>query len=158
MKTLKVLTIVAITGLVGTVTANACPLGGENNAMCQKQEKCEKQKKCQKNKKYNRGEMKEIYNKLDLTPEQQSAMTEHRKDMREQMQAKRAQRHGERGMADMGKFVSSNGFDKEGFIAMATERSQDRIEMRANMFENKINILTEEQRVKLISLIQEKQK
>jgi len=152
MKTLKVLTIVAITGLVGTIAANACPLGGENNAMCQKQEKC------QKNKKYNRGEMKEIYKKLDLTPEQQSAMKAHRKSMREQRQAKRAQMQGERGMAGMSKFVSVNGFDKEGFIAMATQRSQSRIEIHANMFENKINILTEEQRVKLISLIQEKQK
>jgi len=158
MKTLKVLTIVAITGLIGTVAANACPLAGENNAMCQKQEKCEKQNKCQKDKKYNRGEMKEIYKKLDLTPEQQSAMQAHRKSMREQRQAKRAQMHGERGMAGMSKFVSVNGFDKEGFIAMATQRSQDRIEMHANMFEKKINILTEEQRVKLTSLIQEKQK
>jgi len=152
MKTLKVLTIVAITGLVGATAANACPSFGDKRGMC------EKQNECQKNKKYNRGEMKEIFQKLDLTTEQQSAMQAHRKSMREQRQAKRAQMHGERGMAGMSKFVTVNGFDKEGFIAMATQRSQDRIEMHANMFEKKINILTEEQRVKLTSLIQEKQK
>lgn len=153
MKTLKVLTIVAITGLVGTVAANACPSSfGDKRAVC------EKQIKCQKNKKYNRGEMREVYQKLNLTPEQQSAMQEHRKSMRELRKAKRAQKHGERGLQGMSKFVSVNGFDKEAFIAEATQKAQSRIEMRANMFENKINILTEEQRINLISLIQEKQK
>jgi Spy/CpxP family protein refolding chaperone len=153
MKTLKVLTIVAITGLVGTVAANACPASfGDKKAMC------EKQNKCQKKKKHNRGEMREIYQKLNLSPEQQSAMQEYRKSMREQRQAKRAQMQGERGIEGMSKFVSVNGFDKEAFIAEATQRSQERIEMHANMFEKKINILTEEQRAKLISLIQEKQK
>jgi len=158
MKTLKVLTIVAITGMVGATAANACPSGAEKRAMCSKQEKCEKQIKCQKNKHYNKGEMKKIYKELDLTPEQQSAMKANREGMREQRQSKRAQMHSERGMAGMSKFVSANGFDKQGFIDMATKRNQNRIEMRANMFENKINILTAEQRVKLVTLLQEKQK
>jgi len=158
MKTLKVLTIVAITGLAGTVAANACPSNGQNKKMCEKQEKCEKQNKCQKNKHYNKGAMKKIYKELDLTPEQQSAMKANREGMREQRQAKRVQMHSERGMAGMSKFVSANGFDKQGFIEMAMIRNQNRIEMRANMFENKINILTAEQRVKLVTLLQEKSK
>lgn len=161
MKTLKVLTIVAITGLVGVVSANACPSGGENKAQCQKnkQETCQtkKQKACQKNK-HQKGAMKEIFQKLELTSEQKSAMKSHRKDMRKQMQAKRAQMHGERGMVGMSKFVSAKGFDKQGFMDMASQRSKKMAQRRADMFEKKISILTAEQRVKLVSLLQEKQK
>lgn len=169
MKTLKVLTIVAITGLVGVVSANACPSGGENKAQCQKnkqetcqtkkQEACQtkKQKSCQNNK-HQKGVMKETFQKLELTSEQKSAMKSHRKDMRKQMQAKRAQMHGERGMAGMSKFVSAKGFDKQGFMDMASQRSKKMAQRRADMFEKKISILTAEQRVKLVSLLQEKQK
>ena len=93
--------------------------------------------------------MKKIFKQLDLTSEQKMAMKSHRKGMKEQMKAKRgqmkakrAQMHGERGMAGMSKFISANGFDKQGFMTMASKRSQNRAEMRANMFEQKMNILT----------------
>jgi len=56
----------------------------------------------------------------------------------------------------MSTFVSADGFDKQGFMELAAQRSQKRIEMRANMFEQKMNILTAEQRVKLVTLLQEK--
>ena len=100
--------------------------------------------------------MKKIFKQLDLTSEQKMAMKSHRKGMKEQMKAKRAQMKGERGMAGMSKFISANGFDKQGFMEMASKRSQNRAEMRANMFEQKMNILTSEQRVKLATLLQEK--
>ena len=145
MKTLKVLTIVAITGLVGTVAANACPLGGEKNAMCQKR-------------KDNRADMKEIFQKLDLTSEQKVAMKENRKEMRVHMKEKRSQKQSKHGMANMSEFVSANGFDKEAFIAKAMQKSKTMIEMRADRFEKTMNILTPEQRVKLVTLLQEKQK
>ena len=167
MKTLKVLTIVAITGLAGTVVANACPKNGQKQAQCQTKQQNNKQDKCQKNKHQKhsskKGEMKKIFKQLDLTSEQKMAMKSHRKGMKEQMKAKRgqmkakrAQMHGERGMAGMSKFISANGFDKQGFMDMASKRSQNRTEMRANMFEQKMNILTSEQRVKLATLLQEK--
>lgn len=155
MKTLKVLTIVAITGLVGTVAANACPSNGQKNEQCQ----TNKQDKCQKNKRQkhraNKSEMKKIFQQLDLTAEQKTAMKSQRKGMREQMKANRAE-HGKRGMSSMSTFISADGFDKQGFMELAAERSQKRAEMRANMFEQKINILTAEQRVKLLTLLQEK--
>ncbi len=158
MKTLKVLTIVAITGLAGTVAANACPSAGLNKAQCQ----TNNQKKCQKgdykNNKHNRSEMKEIFQKLDLTDEQKSAMKANRKEMRAQMKEKRSKRNAKRGMANMSGFVSAEGFDKEAFIAKATEKSQTMIEMRANRFEERMNILTPEQRIKFVTLLQEKQK
>ncbi len=85
-------------------------------------------------------------------------MQEQRKGMRKQMQAKRDKMRGERGMASMSKFISANGFDKQGFMDMAAQRSQKMVEMRADMIEKKMNILTDEQRVKLVALLQEKQK
>jgi protein CpxP len=151
MKTLKVLTIIAITGLAGTVAANACPSNGQNKQICKKQ------KICQKNKGH-RGDMKEIFQKLDLTDAQKSVMRENRQDMREKMKGKRSQRKDKRGMENMSEFVSANGFDKQAFIAKATQRSQAMIEMRANRFEKTMNILTPEQRVKFVTLLQEKQK
>ena len=160
MKTLKVLTIVALTGLAGTVIANACPSNGQNQEQCQTKQQNNKQDKCQKNKHHKRtakkAEMKKIFKQLDLTSEQKMAMKSHRKGMKEQMKAKRAQMHGKRGMAGMSKFISADGFDKQGFMEMVSQRSQQRAEMRANMFEQKMNILTAEQRVKLATLLQEK--
>lgn len=149
MKTLKVLTIVAITGFVGITASNACPQNA--NAMCPKQTKCDKQ-----GKHYNKGEMKELYTKLDLTAEQQSAMKTLRESMREQRKAQRNNMQSQHGMSAMGQFVSTEGFDKQGFIDMAMQKSKDRIEMKANMFEQKMNILTPEQRAKFVSLLQEK--
>ena len=163
MKTLKVLTIAAITGLIGVTAANACPSNKGNGMNCPKQEICEKQNKGMMNKHMmnkhdKRKEMKEIYQKLDLTAEQKSAMKADRASMREYRKAQRGKMHGQHGMAGMSKFISSDGFDKQGYIDMATQRSQKRIEMRATMFEKKIKILTEEQRVKLMTLLEEKSK
>lgn len=153
MKTLKVLTIVAITGLAGSVALNASPSNGQNNQQCQAN-KCDK---CQiKKHARNKNKMKKIFQQLDLTPEQKTAMKSLRKGMREEMKAKRAEMRAKRGMSGMGAFVSANGFDKQGFLELAAHRSQKRAEMRANMFEQKMNILTPEQRVKLATLLQEK--
>lgn len=145
MKTLKVLTIVAITGLVGATSVYAGPPCKANDKMCEKR-------------KDKRADMKEIFQQLDLTTEQQSALKVNRKEMRAQMKEKRSQRQGRHGMANMSGFVSAEGFDKEAFIAKATEKSQTMIEMRADRFEKTMNILTPEQRVKLVTLLQEKQK
>ena len=164
MKTLKVLTIVAITGLIGATAANASPSNKGNGENCPKQEKCEKPEKCKKQNKGKMGkhdkrsEMKEIYQKLDLTAEQKSAMQANRKEMREYRKAQRAKMKGGHGIAGINKFISADGFDKQAFVDMATQRSKQRIEMRAVMFEKKINILTAEQRVKLMTLLEEKSK
>lgn len=150
MKTLKVLTIVAITGLAGTVAANACPAGA-NKTMCQKKEMC-------KSKKGKRGEMKELFEKLDLTSEQKTSMKENRQKMHVQMKERRAQKHAKHSMLNMSEFVSANGFDKQAFIEMSMQKAQSRIEKRAERFAKTMHILTPEQRIKLVTLLQEKQK
>lgn len=145
MKTLKVLTIVAFTGLVGATSVHASPFNMENKKMCHEN-------------KEHRNDMKEIFKKLDLTSEQQNAMKENRQAMREQMKEKRTHMNRKRGMADMSEFVSVDGFDKQGFVSKATQKAQMMIDMRADRFEKTMNILTPEQRVKLVALLQERQK
>lgn len=134
MKTLKTLTIVAVTGLVGLTALNACP-SDRSEGMKHKKE-----------------QMKGMFKKLDLTSEQKVQMKSMRKEMHAQMKEKRSQG---RGMGQMGKFVSANGFDKQGFVAMATTKSQEMILVRADMFEKRMNILTPEQRTKFAQLLQE---
>ena len=145
MKTLKVLAIVAMTGLVGATAVHAGPACKENDKMCQKRND-------------NRAAMQEIFQKLDLTAEQQSALDENRKQMRAQMMQIRSERHGKQGMANMGAFVSAEGFDKQAYIDDAMKKAQNRIEKRAEGFEKTINLLTPEQREKFATLLKEKQK
>ena len=140
MKTLKTLTIVAITGLVGLTAVNACPMRGND---------------MHKGMKHQRGEMKKMLQSLDLSSEQKEQM----KALRQEMKAQHKERREAmiKGRGKMGSFVSANGFDKQGFIEMATKRSQMMIQRRADMFEKRMNILTPEQRTKFAQLIQEKQ-
>jgi len=145
MKTLKVLTIVTVTGLVGATAVYAGPNCKKSDVQCQKRME-------------NRTAMKEIFQKLELTPEQQSAMQENRKAMRAQMKEIRSQRQGKRGMAHMGAYVSVEGFDKQAFIDDAIKKAQSRIEKRAEGFEKTITILTPEQRETFATLLKEKQK
>ena len=145
MKTLKVLTIVAITGLVGATAVHAGPNCKKDDKQCQKRIE-------------NRSAMKEIFQQLDLTAEQQSALRENRQGMRAQMKEIRSKRQGKRGMAHMGAYVSAEGFDKQAFMDDAMKKAQSRIEKRAEGFEKTINILTPEQREKFATLLKEKQK
>ena len=103
MKTLKVLTIVAMTGLVGATAVHAGPNCNKGDKQCQKRVE-------------NRAAMKDIFQQLDLTAEQEEALKQHRKAKRAQMQEMRSQRQGKRGMAHMGAYVSADGFDKQAFI------------------------------------------
>ena len=151
MKTLKTLTIVVVTGLVGLTAVQACPSGaykGSGEKSC----KSYKQKKSQ---------MKGMFKQLDLTAEQKEQMQALRKEMQVQRKANRkANREGKqcngKRKGQMGQFVSAEGFDKEGFVAYATQKSQVKINMRAEMFEKRMNILTPEQRTKFSELLQEK--
>ena len=145
MKTLKVLTIVALTGLIGAAAVYAGPACKKNDALCQKRIE-------------NRTNMKEIFEKLDLSGEQQSALRENQKEMRAQMMQMRSQRQGKQGMAHMGAFVNTDGFDKQAYMDDAMKKAKNRIEKRAEGFEKTVNILTPEQREKFAALLKEKQK
>ena len=144
MKTLKILTIVAITGLVGLTAVNACPMDGGN--------------KMHKGMKHKKAQMKKVFKELDLTAAQKEQMQALRQEMKAQHKERRSAMIKGRGMSQMGTFVSANGFDKQAFIEMATKRSQTMIQRRADMFEKRMNILTPEQRTKFAELLQGKAK
>lgn len=142
MKTLKVLAIVAVTGLVGMATVHANSKDANGSSFCKKI-------------KSHKGEMKEIFKQLNLSDTQKTALKENRDSMRSQMKVHRAKRHGQR-MENMAKFISKKGFNKEAFMKMQSEKSAKRSTAKADNFAKVIAILTPEQRIKLVKILQEK--
>jgi len=144
MKTFKILTILAITG------ATAITAGNIDHKECTNQyniaigdhasqpQMHKKQKRANRNRGINR-----LLHKLDLTETQKNQIKEIRKSMR---QARKAERKNHRGQLGLKKFVSVDGFDKEGFIEASQERSKAMTGVRAEMMEKFIAVLTPEQR------------
>lgn len=145
MKKLKVLAIVAVTGLVGMNSVYANSVQDVNDAP-----------KYKKLKPY-KSEMKRIFQKLELNDTQKEAIKSNRKSMRLEMKTHRKGMHGHT-MERMGEFISKEGFDKKAFILMRTKNMEKVIKIRANNFVKLVNILTPEQRVKLVEVLQEKKK
>ena len=148
MKTLKVLAVVAVTGLVSMTGLNA----SNDEASYAKIEN----PKFAPLGKHKKGHMRGLFRQLDLTSEQKEQMKVLGQEMKAQHKERKFAMIKGRGMAKMSQYVSANGFDKQGFIDMATTKSQTMIHKRADMFEKRMNILSSEQRVKLVSLMQEK--
>ena len=156
MKTLKVLTIVAVTGVVGVMTLNANPMNMEKRAMmmeyCQgeKSTKGKADKGMNKHHKMRKNPMMKIFRELDLTQEQRATLKAHRKTTKMQRKAEREKMFKERKIE---RFVTVDGFNREAFMQSATQNSKRMIEMRADKFETMIGVLTPEQRLKLIELL-----
>lgn len=148
MKTLKVLTIVAVTGVVGVIALNAQPMNMEKRAMMM--EHCQGTKGMKRHHAMHKNPMMKIFKELDLTQEQRATLKVNRKATKMQRKAEREKMFKERKIE---RFVTVDGFDREAFIQSATQNSQRMIEMRADKFETMIGILTPEQRVKLIELL-----
>lgn len=156
MKTLKVLTIVAVTGVVGVMTLNAQPINMEKCKMMKQQCNAEKKAACKsykgmnKHHKMRKNPMIKIFRELDLTGEQRATLKANRQARKMQRKAEREKMFKERKIE---KFVTVDGFDREAFIQSATQNSKRMIEMRADKFETMIGVLTPEQRLKLIELL-----
>ena len=155
-KTLKVLTIAAVTGVVGVMTLNAQPMNMEKRAMmmehCQgeKSSKGKADKGMKKYHKMRKNPMMKIFKELDLTGEQRATLKANRKATKMQRKAEREKMFKERKIEN---FVTVDGFNREAFIQSATQNSKRMIEMRADKFETMIGVLTPEQRLKLIELL-----
>jgi len=143
LKTLmKTLSIVTIAGVVGLTTVHAQPLdNGEGYGNV---------KGMMQHHKGKHNKMRAIFKQLNLTNAQKKALKANRKAQREGMRAKRAQR---RVSHNMGKFISVNGVDRAGMIAQATKRATERANMRADMLEKTLRILTAEQKTKFVALL-----
>ncbi len=155
-KTLKVLTIVAITGVAVVMTLNAQPMNMEN---CKKMKQyCNAEKNAtgkshkgmNKHHKMRKNPMMKIFKELDLTGEQRATLKAHRKATKMHRKAKREKMFKERKIE---RFVTVDGFNREEFIQSATQNSKRMIEMRADKFETMIGVLTPEQRLKFVELL-----
>jgi len=151
MKTLKILTIVAVTGLTGALAQgmqhkgdcdNTERMGKNYSHSMHKGDKRKKNHKANPNRRINK-----LLRNLDLTETQKNQLKGIRKSM---WQARKAQRKALRGSMGLKKFVSVDGFDKSGFILASQERAKEMSKVRADMMEKIIAVLTPEQRIALV--------
>jgi len=148
MKTLKILTIIAITGTVGIMAQGA---GQEGQGNCTNQYNITigdqaSNRKMQRRKNPNR-RINRLLHKLDLSEAQKTKLGEIRKQMQ---QARKIQQKKLRGSMNLKKFVSVDGFDKEEFVAATEGRAKEMANVRADMMEKFITVLTPEQRIELV--------
>lgn len=148
MTLLKTLTIISIAGIMGATTLSAEPfMMGEH---------CKSEKGMYKGHKGKHDNMRQIMQELNLTDEQKATLKADRQAMRETMKAKRATMKGaSRGMSQ---FVTVNGVDRNAMIAQATERATNMANMRADRIEKLMSILTPEQKIKFVELLQAQKK
>jgi len=148
MKTFKILTIIAVTGLTATMAQNSKAYDDSNHP-CQMQRGDGSHSHMQK-KRFNRNSNKRLnrmLRTLNLSDEQKTQLRDIRQSAR---QANRTKRQEAKGLASLKKFISVDGFDKSGFTVLAESKSRDMIGTRADMLEKVINILTPEQRIELV--------
>jgi Spy/CpxP family protein refolding chaperone len=119
---------------------------------------------------FRRGVAGKTMRQLDLTRDQRKQLREMMKEQRKELRAKRRayrdqnkKRNGVFKGLDVSKFMSVDNFDKEAFVkaqqdmfnkrkAANADRIKKNMQERADMMEKVFNILTPEQRVKLIQL------
>lgn len=161
MKRLKTLTIVAITGLTGTMVLNASGMGYDESNCGDRAGMMEKhgadighgmhRGDGRMGHGMHRGDHRHgivgIIKHLDLTDTQKQKLKDLRSDFRKNMQEHRKTT---RKSQEMAKFISSDGFDKAGFVANSESKIKERVSARADMMEKAFAILTAEQRVELV--------
>ncbi len=154
MTTLKTLTVVSITVLLGAVTLQANETQTEKKAMLLEQPHGEKHTRLiqQDQNKIHRNHMIQQLNKLALTEEQKEMLKTYGKKKREERKNAKVKLLK---APTMGDFVTLDGFDKEAFIHSATGNAKHKITSKANSFAYTISILTAEQKATLVSILKE---
>ncbi len=155
MKTLKVLTIVALTGTIGLMAGsgdyqekNGCT--NQYTIAIGNHVTDRKIHRKNLNRRINR-----LLRKLDLSEAQKSKLKEIRTEMQ---QSRKIEQKKYRGSMRLQKFVSVDGFDREGFIHASTDRAARMAKRRADMLEKFITVLTPEQRLELVERLQKRGK
>jgi len=151
MKTLKILTIVAITGATGIMAGTAEHKGqsdctNQYNITIGDHASDTTMQKRQHRKNPNR-RINHLLRKLNLSEAQRIQLKEIRKEIQ---QARKIQRKSLKGSISLKKFVSVDGFDKEGFINASADRAAKLVKIRADLMEKFISVLTPEQRLELV--------
>jgi Spy/CpxP family protein refolding chaperone len=156
MKTLKLLTILALAGSTTLIAGNTqAPQNRGNQYNIQigdghppQMEK--RQKRRNPNRRINR-----LLRKLDLTDEQKSQLKKVRQTMQK---ARKIEMKKQRGSLNLKKFVSVDGFDKEAFVLSSEARAKNMAQVRADMMESIIGTLTADQRVELVEQLNKPRK
>ena len=154
MTTLKTLTVVSITVLLGTAALQANEIQTEKKAMLLEQPQGQKHTRLikQDQTRLQRSNVMQQLKKLALTEEQKNMLKAYgKKKLEERKNAKVKLLK----TPTMGDFFTIDGFDKEAFIHSATGNAKHKITSKANSFEYTISILTAEQRATLISILKE---
>ena len=136
MKILQKLAIATIVSLMGTTLVYAeAPMEGQR---MHHQMKSKKQS------------MKNILQKLNLKKEQKKSLRAYRAEMRKAIHERKKNRK------NIAQFVTVKGVDRDAMVKMATKRAVDIANIRADIIEKTLKILTPEQRTKFVSLLKER--
>lgn len=146
----RTLSIVTIAGIMGVTVAHAQPTMADEGMKCDMKKEMMENHKGKHHNKGKHGNMRAIMEQLNLTDAQKTALKENRKAQREVMKAKRTEM---KGTHIRGQFITAEGVDRAGMIAKATERATTRANIKADMMEKTLSILTAEQRVKFVELL-----
>ena len=144
MTIIKTIAILSIAGIIGTITLNADNIQ-EHRGMLQEQREMMHHFKGKHQK------IQKIMKQLDLTSEQKTALKANRKSMRESMKAKRNEM---RKAHNISQFITVDGVDRKAMIAQVTKKATTMANMRADMFDKTLKILTPKQRTKFVTLLQ----
>ncbi|CAA6826170.1 MAG: Unknown protein [uncultured Sulfurovum sp.] len=153
MKVLKTLAVVTISGIMATTAVSAENMKRDCNTS-----KCDRVAKYDRGGKYHRGgkhQMKVALKAADITSEQKTAIKEARKAMKETMKSKRQEMKASGSRAE---FISVNGVNREALIAKSVERATFKANMKADMMEKILAILTDEQKAKFVQALQAEKK
>jgi len=143
MKILKTIALLSVAGIIGTVAVNA-----EN--IQEKRGMVSEQREMMQHFKGKHQKMMKIMKQLDLTKEQKVALKANRKAMRSKMKAKRKEMRGNRNLSD---FVTVQGVNRSAMIEKITKTATTMANIRADMIEKTLAILTPAQRTKFVELL-----
>ncbi|MEA3491324.1 MAG: Spy/CpxP family protein refolding chaperone [Campylobacterota bacterium] len=164
-KRVIVATIVGV-GLVSALVAGKPMMDGEGFGY-QEYKQGSHMKHHRKGAKYHHKLFKQIRSELDLTKEQKKQIKRLLSEQKDMMKKERKAMKQKREMPDASKFMTASTFDKEAFkksmleqrskrVMMKKQKSEERLNKRAEVLEKIFAILTPEQRTKLITLSQKK--
>lgn len=139
MKILKTLAIVTVSGIMATTAIVAQPMDGHPSAQQTKHHKGMMKKK-----------IKAALKAANVTKEQRVQLKEARKSMRETMKAKREEM---KASYNPKEFISVNGVNRTAMVNMAVEMATFRANLRADMMEKTLAILSPEQRTQFVQAL-----
>jgi len=94
--------------------------------------------------------MKKIFQELKLTKAQKKELRVMRQDMRKNMKMHKSNK------PKLSDYITEKGVDRKGMLKVATSRATKMTNLRADMIEKTLKILTPEQRKKFVSLLKAK--